>query len=150
MVSARTRTLLLGKDPTASRRWGVGVVVLFVLSLGYFAALNAFTGFGWSVHQFLWWEGYAGLLGVLITAQAYANDGLLLSWALAFAGILGVVLNYGGIAMTGRPPGLLTLVALALIGGLLGAAILGTPAFTIGATTRRLTTKTGSTDRDRR
>ncbi|MFB6197289.1 MAG: hypothetical protein ABEI52_03320 [Halobacteriaceae archaeon] len=139
MVSAQTRALLIGKDRHSSKRWGLVAVVLFVVSLGYFAALNAFTRFGWQVHLLLWWEGYAVLLGAFTAVQAYANDGILLSWALAFAGILGVILNYGGIGMTGQPPDLLKLVIHALVGGFLGAAILGTLGFTIGAATRRLT-----------
>ncbi|TKX76124.1 hypothetical protein EXE46_00985 [Halorubrum sp. GN11_10-6_MGM] len=137
MLSARIRALLLGKDSAASKRWAAAAVAVAVLSFGYFAALKGLTGFEWPFHLFLWWEGYALLLGVLITIQAYANGGLLLSWALALAGILGAMLNYGGIGMIGQPMGILELVALALTGGSLGAVVLGTPAFVAGTTTRR-------------
>lgn len=139
MVSAQTRALLLGQNRDSSRLWSLVALALFVFSLGYFAALHEFTRFGWPVHLFLWWEGYAVILGGFIAVQAYANEGLLLSWALAFAAILGVILNFGGIGMTGQPPDILKLVGLAVVGGLLGAAILGTLAFTIGTATRRLT-----------
>lgn len=49
-----------------------------------------------------------------------------MSWSLTFAGVAGLVPNYGGIGVTGDGPGLLRLVVLATLGGVVAAATVGT------------------------
>lgn len=136
MVSVNTRGLLAGRDDRQSRRWSGVVVVVFLGSLLLFAAVKELTFL--SVLSFLWWEGFALMLGGLIVIQAYSSGGLLLSWGLAFAGVAGTMLNYGGIGLTSGPPSLGRLLELTVIGGLAGAATLGTMGFLLGAGLRRL------------
>jgi len=88
----------------------------------------------------LWWEGYAVLLTLLIAIQAFSNGGIVLSWMLAFGAVIGVILNYGGIALAGEPPELLELIGLAAAGGLIAALTLGTLGFAIGTVARKLVT----------
>ena len=138
MVTADTHALLLGRDDQSTKRWGFGVVALLIGSLVYFAAVKAI-GYP-TLHLLLWWEGYAVLLLALITVQAYSNDGLVISWMLAFAAVGGLILNYGGIGITGSGPGLLELVGLAILGGAIAAAVLGTLGFGFGTALRRVAT----------
>jgi len=133
------RGLLFGSDPTQSKQWGRIAVLLLVGSLVYFAALNAITSYNWSVHLALWWEGYVILLGTLIVVQAYSTDSLLVSWSLAFAAVFGLMANYGGIGITGTPPGLVKILGLSVLGGLLGSVTIGTLGFAVGTTIRRIT-----------
>lgn len=137
MVTADTDTLF-GRNERGTKRWGLGVVVLFSASLVYFAAVKLVNYP--SVHLVLWWEGYAVLLVALITGQAYSSGGLVVSWLLAFGAVAGVILNYGGIGLTGSGPGVLELLGFAIVGGCIGAAILGTLGFGIGAAVRRVAT----------
>lgn len=136
MVSATTRTLLLGRDRTRTMQWSIGAGVLFVASLLYFATVK--TVDYPTIHLALWWEGYAVLLTVLVAVQAYSNGGLVVSWVLTFAAVGGVVVNYGGIGLTGGGPGLLELLGLAALGGAVAAAVLGTLGFGLGAGVRRV------------
>jgi|AntRauTorcE11898_2_1112593.scaffolds.fasta_scaffold06961_4 hypothetical protein len=138
MVIADTHALLLGKDDRWTKRWGFGVVALLLGSLVYFAVVKAI-GYP-TIHLLLWWEGYAVLLLALITVQAYSNEGLVISWMLAFVAVGGLILNYGGIGLTGSGPGLLELVGLAILGGAIAAAFLGTLGFGIGTALRRIAT----------
>ncbi|MEE6208748.1 hypothetical protein U3A55_01060 [Salarchaeum sp. III] len=131
------RAILLGPTPEKTKRWSVLAGVLLGGSLLYFAALNAFTGYSWPVHLALWWEGYAVLLGALVVVQAYATEALLVSWAVSFAAVFGLVMNYGGIALTGEPPALPELLGLGLVGGCLAALTIGTLGFAVGAALRR-------------
>ncbi len=137
MVSPTTQTLLVGRNQQLTRQWGVVVVGLFLFSLVFFAAFKKIDSP--TILDTLWWEGYAVLLVVLIVVQAYSNGGLALSWALVFAPVVGVFLNYGGIGLTGFGPGLPELVVIALTGGLIAAALLGTLGFVIGTTIRKFT-----------
>ncbi len=134
------RALLLGRDRSATRRWLAVAALLFFVSLAYFAGVKRFDAPP-VVLVALWWEGYALLLGVAVVVQAFENDGLLVSWLLTFVAVAGVVLNYGGIALTGAPPSLLELVALAAVGSAVAALTLGTVAFAVGAGLRRIVAK---------
>lgn len=138
MVSADTHALLLGRDDQWTKRWGVGVVALLFGSLGYFAAVNAIGSP--SIHSLLWWQGYAVLLFALIIVQAYSNGGIVISWLLAFVVVVGIILNSIGIGTTGVEPGLLQLAGIAIFGGLIVAAGLGTLGFGIGTGLRRIAT----------
>jgi len=138
MFSASTHALLLGRDGQWTKRWGVGVVVLLLGSLGYFAAVKAIGSP--TIHSLLWWEGYTVLLLALITVQAYSNGGLIISWMLAFVAMGGVILNSVGIGTTGVAPGLVQLVGFAILGGVIVAASLGTLGFGIGTALRRIAT----------
>lgn len=136
MVSASARSLLVGRDEQWTKRWAIAAVALFFASLGYFALVKEL-GYP-AFHLALGVEGYVVPLVMLIAVQANSNDGLVLSWALAFAAISGAILNYMGIGLTSAPPELPELLGLAVAGGLIGAAVLGTLGFAIGATTRRI------------
>lgn len=136
MVPANTRTLLLGENEKRATQWGIGAGILLVSSLLYFAAVKAVDYP--TVHLALWWEGYAVLLMGLVAVQAYSNGGVVVSWLLTFAGVVGLILNYGGIGMTGDGPGLLQLIGPATLGGVIAAAILGTLGFGIGTAVRRI------------
>lgn len=136
MFSSTTHGLIFGRSEWGTKLWGLCAIGLFLGSLVYFAAVkgNAFS----KIHDLLWVEGYAVLLLALIIVQAYSNGGLLLSWMLAFAGVAGVILNGGGIALTGSPPGLLRLLWLAILGGAISAATIGTLGFVLGTSLRRV------------
>lgn len=138
MVTADTHSLIFGRDDRWAKRWGFGVVALFFGSLVYFAAVKAI-GYP-TTHLLLWWEGYALLLLLLITVQAYFNEGIVISWMLAFVTVSGLVLNYGGVGIIGSGPGLLELVGLAIVGGAIAAVSLGTLGFGIGMALRRIAT----------
>lgn len=135
MDNAETSIHFLGRNERAVRRWAFVAGVLLVGSLVFFSAVKALDYP--TVHLVLWWEGYAILLTSLIAVQSYSNGGIVMSWLLAFGAIVGVILNYGGIGLTGGGPSVLELVGFALIGGLLGAAIIGTVGFGLGVTIRR-------------
>jgi len=137
MVPVDTRTLLLGEDRKRARQWSIGAGILFVVSLFYFAVVR--TVDVPLLDMVLWWEGYAVLLTSFVAVQAYSNGGIGVSWLLVFAAVAGVILNYGGIALTGAKPGLLLLVRYAIVGSLVAAAILGTLGFGIGTAVRRIT-----------
>lgn len=137
MVPTNTRILLLGENEKRATQWVVGAGVLLIVSLLYFAAVKA-VGYP-AVHLALWWKGYAVLLTVLVAIQAYSNGGVVVSWLLTFAGVVGLILNYGGIGVTGDGPELLQLIGLATVGGLVAAAIVGTLGFSIGTAARRIT-----------
>jgi len=138
MVSDDTHVLLLGRDGQWTKRWGIGVVVLLLGSLGYFAAVQAIGSL--TIHSLLWWEGYAVLLLALISVQAYSNGGLVISWLLAFVAVGGIILNSVGIGTTGVEPGLLQLTAVAILAGAIAAASLGTLGFGIGTALQRIAT----------
>ena len=136
MVPVDTRTLLLGEDRKRARRWSIGAGLLFVASLCYFAVVRT-VGFP-QIHLLLWWQGYAVLLTIFVAIQAYSNGGIGVSWLIVFAAVAGVILNYGGIALTIRRPGLLRLIGYAILGSVVAAAIVGTLGFAIGAAVRRI------------
>lgn len=136
MVGAETSGHLLGRDDRAVRRWGSVAVALSLGSLGLFSAVKAL-GYP-TIHLVLWWEGYALLLTGLIVVQSYSDGGLALSWLLAFGATVGAGLNYGGVGVTGGGPSLLELVGIALVGGMGGAATLGTLGFGLGVVLRRI------------
>jgi len=139
MVTAHTRTLLLGRDETRSRHWGIAAGILLVASLIYFAAVKTMDYP--AIHLALWGEGYAVLLTILVAAQAYSNEGVVVSWALPFGAVVGLILNYGGVGLTGRGPEIVELFGLAILGGIIAAAIVGTLGFCIGAAGRRIAAK---------
>ncbi|WP_017343731.1 hypothetical protein [Halorubrum sp. T3] len=137
MVPVDTRTLLLGEDRKRARQWSIGAGILFVASISYFAVVRT-VGFP-QIHLLLWWQGYAVLLTGFVAVQAYSNGGIGVSWLLVFAAVAGVILNYGGIALTMGRPGLLRLIGYAIIGSAVAAAIVGTLGFAIGTAVRRIT-----------
>ncbi|GAA0657265.1 hypothetical protein [Salarchaeum japonicum] len=126
MAFTSLRALLFGPTPERTRRWSLLVALVFAGSLLYFAAVNAFTGYEWPVHL------------ALVVAQAYATGALVVSWGVAFAAVCGLVLNYGGIGVTGALPSLPRLLGLALVAGCLAALTVGTLGFAVGATLRRV------------
>lgn len=134
MVADSTRALLLGRDGRRTRRWAVAGVALLPVSFGYFGVVTAVDRP--ALHPLLWWEGYALLLVGVVAVQAQRNGGLAVSWLLGFAAAVGVVLNYGGVGVTTSAPGPLELAGLALVGGLVSAAVFGTLGFGIGALVR--------------
>lgn len=136
MVTAHTRTLLLGRDETRARQWGIAAGILFVASLVYFAAVKAIDYP--AIHLALWWEGYAVLLTILVAVQAYSNGGVVVSWALTFSAVVGLILNYGGVGLTGKGPEIVELLGLAILGGIMTAAVVGTLGFCIGTAGRRI------------
>ena len=137
MVPVNTRTLLLSEDRKQARRWSISDGLLFVASLCYFAVVRT-VGFP-QIHLLLWWQGYAVLLTGFVAVQAYSNGGIGVSWLLVFAGVAGVILNFGGMALiTGRPR-LLRLIGYAILGSVAAAAILGTLGFYSGTAVRRIT-----------
>jgi hypothetical protein len=77
MVTADTRTLLLGRNEKRTRQWSIGTGMLLVVSLLYFSATRT-VGYT-KLHPLLWWEGYAVLLTALVAVQAYSNGGVVLS-----------------------------------------------------------------------
>ena len=137
MVPVDTRTLLLGEDRKRARQWSIGAGILFVVSLFYFAVVR--TVDVPLLDMVLWWEGYAVLLTSFVAVQAYSNGGIGVSWLLVFAAVAGVILNYGGIALTGAKPGLLLLIRYAIVGSVVAAAIIGMLGFGIGTAVRRIT-----------
>ena len=136
MVPVDTRTLLLGEDRKRTRQWSIGAGILFVASISYFAVVRT-VGFP-QIHLLLWWQGYAVLLTIFVAVQAYSNGGIGVSWLLVFAAVAGVILNYGGIGLSGAKPGLLWLVRYAIVGSAVAAAIVGTLGFGIGTAVRRI------------
>lgn len=124
------RTFLIGVDKEVTKMWGLGAATLLVASLSYFAAIKTldFPKF----HSLLWWEGFAALLVSVIAVQAYSNEGLLVSWTIAAAALIGVIANYGGIGITKSPPALVELLGLIAVGSLVGGLIFGTLGFAIG------------------
>ena len=137
MVPVNTRTLLLGEDRKRARRWSIGAGILFVVSLCYFAVVRIADVR--LLDSVLWWQGYTVLLTIFVAVQAYSNGGIGVSWLLVFAGVAGVILNFGGIALiTGRPR-LLRLIGYAILGSVAAAAIVGTLGFGIGTAVRRIT-----------
>ena len=137
MVPVDIRTLLLGADRKRARQWSIGAGILFILSLFYFAVVR--TVDVPLLDAVLWWQGYAVLLTGFVAIQAYSNGGIGVSWLLVFAAVTGVILNFGGIALTGAKPGILLLIGYAFVGGTVVAAILGTLGFGIGTVVRRIT-----------
>lgn len=137
MSMARARSLVVGRDDRRSKQWVGVAVALFAVSLLWFAAVKQLD-FP-AVHSVLWWEGYAVLLVGLVSLQALNNDGLLLSWALTFGAVAGLILNYGGIGMTTEPT-LLGIIRIALLGGGVAALTIGTLGFILGAGARRVGT----------
>ncbi|MGQ3331097.1 hypothetical protein [Halorubrum sp. FL23] len=137
MVPVDTRTLLLGEDRKRARQWSIGAGILFVASLLYFAVVRI-ADFR-LLDTVLWWQGYAVLLTGFVAVQAYSNGGIGVSWLLVFAAVAGVILNFGGIALTGAKPGLLLLIGYAFVGSAVVAAIIGTLGFGIGTVVRRIT-----------
>lgn len=136
MITARTRTLLLGRDKTRARQWGIAAGVLLIASLIYFAAVKTIDYP--AIHLALWWEGYTVLLTVLVAVQAYSNGGVVVSWALTFGAVVGLILNYGGVGLTGKGPEIVELLGLAILGGIIVAAIVGTLGFCIGTAGQRI------------
>jgi hypothetical protein len=136
MVNAETSIHFLGRDERAVRRWAFVAGALLVGSLVFFSAVKVLDYP--TVHLLLWWEGYAILLTGLIAVQSYLDGGIVMSWLLAFGAIVGVILNYGGIGLTGGGPSLLELMGIALIGGLAGAAFFGTLGFGLGVAIRQI------------
>ncbi|USZ69075.1 hypothetical protein NGM10_04890 [Halorussus salilacus] len=124
------RTFFIGVDTEMTKMWGLGAVALLVASISYFAAIKTldFPEF----HSVLWWEGFAALLVSVIAVQAYSNEGLLVSWTIAAAALIGVTANYGGIGITESPPELVELAGLIAVGSLVGGLIFGTLGFAIG------------------
>ena len=137
MVPVGTRTLLLGDDRKRARQWSIGAGILFVASLLYFAVVRI-ADFR-LLDTVLWWQGYAVLLTGFVAVQAYSNGGIGVSWLLVFAAVAGVILNFGGIALTGAKPGVLLLIGYAFVGSAVVAAIIGTLGFGIGTVVRRIT-----------
>ena len=137
MVPVGTQTLLLGEDRKRARRWSIGAGILFVASISYFAVVRT-VGLP-QIHLLLWWRGYAVLLTGFVAVQAYSNGGIGVSWLLVFAAVAGVILNFGGIALTTGRPGLLRLIGYAVLGSAVAAAIVGTLGFSIGTAVRRIT-----------
>ena len=137
MVPVDARTLVLGEDRKRARRWSIGAGILFVASLCYFAVVRI-TDFR-LLDSVLWWQGYAVLLTGFVAVQAYSNGGIGVSWLLVFAAVAGVILNFGGIALTMGRPGLLRLIGYAILGSVVAAAIVGTLGFGIGTAVRRIT-----------
>lgn len=135
MLTGTARHLVVGRDYRRSKQWAGVAVILLAGSLLWFGAVKALD-FP-AVHAVLWWEGYALLLVGLVTLQALNNEGILLSWALAFGAVAGLLLNYGGIGLTGEPT-LLGIMRIALLGGAVAALSLGTLGFLLGAGGRRL------------
>lgn len=134
MFPDSVRALLFGNGVQSAKRWGLVAVALLLGSTGFFAAIKA-VGYP-SFHLLLWWEGYAILLVAFVAVQAYSGGGLAPSWALAFGAVGGVILNYGGIGLTGPAPGLVELLALAVGGGGVAAALFGTLGFLVGTAVR--------------
>jgi len=92
-----------------------------------------------TIHLALWWQGYAVLLTILVAIQAYSNGGVMVSWLLTFASVAGLVLNYGGIRLTGDGPELPVLIGLTIAGGMIAAVLIGTLGYGIGTAVRRVT-----------
>lgn len=122
--------LLVGADEEQTKMWGLGAIALLVASAIYFVAVRTL-GYP-EFHWILWWEGFAALLVLLIVVQAYSNEGVLVSWTLAAAGLIGVIANYGGIGITESPPELVELAVITGAGSLVGGIIFGTVGFAIG------------------
>lgn len=122
--------LLVGVDEERTKMWGLGAITLLVASAIYFAAVRTL-GYP-KFHSVLWWEGFAALLVSLIVVQTYSNGGMLMSWTLAAAALIGVVANYGGIGITESAPALAELVGITAVGSLIGGIIFGTVGFVIG------------------
>lgn len=137
MVPIDTRTFLLGENQKRARQWSIGAGILFVASLSYFAVVRT-VDFP-LIDSVLWWQGYAVLLTIFVAVQAYSNGGIGVSWLLVFAGVAGVILNYGGIGLSGTQPELLWLIGYAIVGSVVAAAIVGTLGFSIGTAVRRIT-----------
>lgn len=124
------RALLIGVDEDETRTWGLGAIMLLITSVIYFAAIKTL-GYP-EFHAVLWWEGFAALLVSVIVVQAYSNEGVLMSWTLAVAALIGVIANYGGIGITESAPAFAELIGITAIGSLIGGIIFGTLGFVIG------------------
>lgn len=129
-MNVTDHTLLVGVDEGRTKIWGLGAIALLVASAIYFAGVRTL-GYP-KFHWVLWWEGFAALLVLLIGVQAYSNGGMLMSWTLATAALIGVVANYGGIGITESAPALTELVGITAVGSLIGGIIFGTVGFAIG------------------
>lgn len=134
MNTGAARQVLVGRENRRTRQWAGLAVVLFGVSLVWFARMKAMD-FP-PVHEALWWEGYAGLLLGLIVLQTVHNGGILLSWALAFVAVAGLLLNYLGIALTGDIS-LLGIIRVAILGGVAGAMTVGTLGYLLGVVIHR-------------
>lgn len=134
MNTGAARQVLLGRESHRTIQWAGLAVVLFVGSVFWFARMKAMD-FP-PVHAVLWWEGYAVLLVGLIVLQTVHNGGLLLSWALAFGAVAGLILNYLGIGITGGIS-LLGIIRWAVLLGVAGAATLGTLGYLLGVLIHR-------------
>lgn len=129
MNPGTARQVLVGRESHRTIQWAGLAVVLLVGSLLWFGRMKAMD-FP-PVHEALWWQGYAVLLLGLIVLQTVHNGGILLSGALAFGAVAGLILNGLGIAMTGD----ITLVALirwAVLLGVAGAVTVGTLGYLLG------------------
>ncbi|MFB6198100.1 MAG: hypothetical protein ABEI52_07520 [Halobacteriaceae archaeon] len=135
MLTGIPRQLVVGRDHRRSKHWAGVAVALFAGSLLWFAAVKALD-FP-TVHDILWWEGYTLLLVGLVVLQAMHNKGILLSWALAFGAVVGLILNYGGVAMYTKPT-LVEIIRIAILGGVVAALSVGTVGFLIGVIARRV------------
>jgi hypothetical protein len=134
MTTGTAWQVLLGRERHRSKQWAVLVVGLFIGSLLWFARMKALD-FP-QVHETLWWEWYAILLLGLIVLQTVHNGGILLSWALAFGAVAGLILNHLGIGMTGDIS-LLGIIRWAVLLGVAGAVTVGTLGFLLGVLIRR-------------
>lgn len=133
MNTGAARQVLVGRESHRTIQWAGFAVVLLVGSLLWFARMKAMD-FP-PVHDVLWWEGYAVLLLGLIVLQTVDNGGILLSWAMAFGAVAGLILNYLGIALTGDIT-LVGIIQLAVLGGIAGAATVGALGLLLGVLIR--------------
>jgi DNA-binding transcriptional ArsR family regulator len=131
--------LLGGRDRERSRRVALGAAVTAVVLAVVWAGVVAFDVSVPGIGPF----GPAPLLGVALvgaaTVQAYDNDGLLVSWLVAFAPMAGLALGVLGAGLAHEGPEVVAgaIGYAVIVGGVAGLAF-GTGGFLLGAGGRRL------------
>jgi DNA-binding transcriptional ArsR family regulator len=134
--------LLIGRNRTLSRRVTIGIIggsaVLAVLWLILYTLDIPVPSIG-PLHPAVWFS--LVLVGAAFF-QAYSNDGLLVSWLVVFGPVTAIGLGFIGLGSpvnaVGRLPGI---IGYPIILGSVGALVLGTTGFLIGAVARRLVTR---------
>lgn len=127
--------LLVGRDAAGARRSLYGAVALGV---AFFVAWAVTPLLDVPLQEFAYrtfgFPGAVALLTALAAVQAYANDGLVLSWAAAFGPAFGFLLGFGSRALDG----VLFVPVFATTVSSIAAVVFGTAGFVVGAGLWRL------------
>ena len=137
MLDARKKRLLFGQRKRARRLVVVVSAGFLVASSVYFYFLTNpdVAGTEWLGASFRW-EYYLVFVTLIVTALSVYENGLLLSWGVAFSFFFGMLVNGGGVGMGSSTPDPLFFLAAGIIGGLVGSVTVGTLGFALGRVVR--------------